>query len=247
MKVRMLVWLLMVLICAGCSGDKPFGPADNNSAELWLAQNNSSNAKIVPPDALTYGKSYAEWSVLWWQWVASAPFLLNENPILDETGALISYEQSDHVWFLAPNIGGVTVRTGTVPSGTMLFFTLWSSEASTREDNGTTLEELRASAAAAADLFVVTSLEIDGCAIPIGPEFRVQSPGMFSLTVPRENIFDFWGVPTPAGTYYPSVSDGYCIMIGNLAVGTHTIHYVGGIPLFGNGQDVTFNLTVVGS
>ncbi len=71
------------------------------------------NPGVLPPHSNAYGKTYGEWSILWWQWLASAP--LDQNPGLDEDGEFINYGQSGQVWFLAPNFGGVDVRTGTIP------------------------------------------------------------------------------------------------------------------------------------
>ncbi len=202
-------------------------------------------AVVLPPESSPGGKTYGEWSVAWWQWMVSAPALPGENPVLDETGALIDYAQSGSVWFLTGNIGGVTVRTGSVPTGTMLFIGPIAGEASTWEGLGETEAELRAAVASFADLYQVTEFDVDGVSVPIGSDFRVQSPGMFSLTVPEDNVFDFWGFPADAGTYYPCVSDGYFIMLAPLSAGTHTVHFAFAVPDWGWYSDVTYQLNVM--
>ena len=98
----------------------------------------------------------------------------------------------------------------------------------------------------AASLIENIVCEVDGVALQSLETYRVVSPTAFSLTVPDDNVFDLWGVPTDAGTYYPSVSDGYYVMLAPLPVGEHVIRLLGEIPLFEFSQDITFNLTVAG-
>jgi hypothetical protein len=236
---------LVLLVVGGCSRDNPVAPVGDPNAglELSAVQNCNGNPGIIPPNARPQGKSYAEWSVRWWQWLASAP--LDHNPGLDETGADIGYGQSGAVWFLPPNFSGTaTNRTGVVPSGTMLFVMLIGFETSTREGYGTTENELRSAARGIVDMVSDVSCEIDGAPVRNLNMYRVQSSRMFSLTVPNNNVFDLWGYPTPAGTYFPSVADGYYLMLAPLSEGQHTIHWHGAINDFGYFPDITYNLTV---
>ena len=102
-------------------------PALLASAILLLAtalpalagKGNAGNPGILPPQSHAYGKTYAEWSVKWWQWVFSLP--ATNSPILD-TGDC-SAGQSGPVWFLASTFGcTTTTRSCTIPAGVALFF-----------------------------------------------------------------------------------------------------------------------------
>jgi hypothetical protein len=46
------------------------------------------------------------------------------------------------------------------------------------------------------------------------------------------------------GTYFPSVDDGYYVMIKPLAPGSHTLHFHGTVAAFGFALDITYHLTV---
>ena len=246
MKSQVLCVLLLftTVWIFGCTGNQVTAPDTQLAlASPGLEQVATQNPGVIPPNANPYGKSYAEWSIDWWQWLASAP--LDQNPGLDETGEFVDWGQSGPVWFLAPNFGGVSVRDAIVPPGTALFIDVTAFETSTREGHGTTEEELRGTAAYVVGLMENLSCEIDGVAVEMLEAYRTQSSEMFSLTVPDDNVFDLWGVPTDAGTYYPSVADGYYVMVAPLSVGNHTIHLHGEIPDFEYVTDVTFHLTVI--
>jgi hypothetical protein len=218
-------------------------PADAARSAKADDNGNCGNPRVLPPQSHPYGKSYGEWSVAAWQWVCSAP--LDQHPGLDETGAYIDYGQSGPVWFLAPNFGGMSNRYGEIPQGKALFISLIGFESSAREGYGTTEEDLRAVAASVIDGVENLTCEVDGVPIEGLSAYRFQTPYMFSLTVPEDNVFDLWGVPTPAGTYFPSVADGYCILLAPLPRGEHTIHFAAEIPLLGFWQAITFHLQVV--
>lgn len=240
--------LVLVFLVSGCSSENEdiLAPEDGASMAA-IAGKVRPNQMVLPPHSNPKGKSYGEWSTLAWQWLAAAP--LDHNPGLDETGEDMGYGQSGSVWFLVSNFtGGVTNRTGVIPTGKMLFISLIGFEASTREGYGETEEELRGAAAGVMDLVSGLSCEVDGVPVQGLDLFRFQSPEMFSLTVPEDNVFDLW-IPdfdTPAGTYYPSVADGYYIMLPPLSAGSHTIHWTAAIPDFEYYPDITYNITVEG-
>ena len=211
----------MLLAMSGCSDQEttiPTAPGDQSAIDKAAGL-----PAIVPAHARPHGKTYGKWSELWWQWMASAPATPEGNPVLDQTGDLIDYGQSGPVWFVASSVEPGVVREASIPPGKSLFVCLAAFETSSWEGYGDTEEELRAAAAEAVDLITVTEFSIDGVAMPVGADFRVQSDGMFSLTVPEENVFDWWGFPAPAGTYYPSVADGYYVMLAPLSRGDHTV------------------------
>jgi len=239
-----IAWLLAATALAVLVVGLVFFTPSADAARSAKADDNGNcgNPRVLPPQSYPYGKSYGEWSTAAWQWVCSAP--LDQHPGLDETGEFIDYGQSGPVWFLAPNFGGTSNRYGVIPQGKALFVSLIGFSASTREGYGTTEEEIRAVAASVIDGVQNLVCEVDG--VPIGglATYRVQTPSMFGVTVPEDNIFDLWGIPTPAGTYYPMVADGYCIMLAPLPKGEHVIHFAAEIPLLGFWQDITFYLQV---
>ncbi len=218
--------LFILLALTGCQDELPMtsAPRPEVGGEDLACAMAHGGPGIIPPQAHPNGKSYGEWSELWWQWMASAPALPDQNPVLDSTGDLVDYNQSGQVWFVAGSMDAGVVREATIPPGKKLFICLTGCASSTYCGEGETEEELRASAAACADPIEITEFSVDGTEIPIGPEFRIQSEGMFSVTVPEDNVFDFWGCdPAAAGTYYPLVADGYYVMLAPLSVGDHTI------------------------
>ena len=217
----------------------------------------NGNAAVFPPNARPLGLSYAEWSARHWQWEFSMP--VDRHPLFDTADG--GEGQSGKVWFLGGTfaltegpegevIGRVT-REVTVPKGTLLFFPLVDVEASTIEGNGTTEDELRASAEFFADFIAPASLfcEIDGRAVTNLTDYRVQSP-LFTLgPLPENNILQSFGLDAPAGATSPSVSDGVFVMVKPLAVGEHTIRFGGVIDLSPVGgpvfvQDITYHVTV---
>jgi len=202
----------------------------------------NDNPGVIPPDARPHGQTYGEWSVAWWQWMLSAP--VPENPGLDETGEFIDWGQSGRVWFLAPNFGGVSERWGTIPTGTMLFLDLIAWESSELEGYGSTEEELRAFSAMVIDGVENLVCEIDGVPLENLEAYRVTSPGLFSFTIPEDNVFEYSGFDAPPGTYYPAFSDGYYLMLAPLSPGEHLLHWSAEIPLIDFWQDITFHLTV---
>ena len=74
-------------------------------SQLAHAQNNvSPNTLVFPVDAKPYGKSYAEWSAIWWQWLLSIP--KDTSPAGDTTGKNCGTNQQGPIWFLAGTFGG---------------------------------------------------------------------------------------------------------------------------------------------
>jgi hypothetical protein len=104
---------------------------------------------------------------------------------------------------------------------------------------------LQATAAFAAESVIVMEVTIDGQMVSNVLSYRTLSqPSAFSVTVPDENIVNFFGGPdVPAGTYSPQVADGYYLILKPLSAGEHTIelHVESGL---GFSYDQTYNLTV---
>lgn len=205
-------------------------------------------AAVLPAGSKPYGKSYAQWSAAWWQWVSSIP--ADNNPILDETGEDAAAGQSGSVWFLAGNVGGATERTVTVPAGKALFVPILNTAyygypCDDRNLPGCEIDEALETANDVATLlsFITPSMdgatvtcEIDGVAVDA---HRVESSTIYSVDVVEGNVFGY-----PPGPYHPCVDAGYYVMLTPLSVGSHTIHFAGTNADGSFGLDVTYHLTV---
>jgi len=127
-----LVWAAaligLTVVLAGCGGVT--GGQGVQTAE---------NPGVYPPSSVAFGKTYAEWSIQWWQWVSAIP--KDQSPLLDETGANAAVGQSGPVWFLCGTAGSLPVveRTCTVPHGKGILFPIINDSPSIPED-GTTEE-----------------------------------------------------------------------------------------------------------
>jgi hypothetical protein len=93
--------------------------------------NVSPNTIVFPVDSKPYGKSYAEWSAIWWQWLLSIPN--DTSPAGDSTGKSCATNQQGPIWFLAGTFGGAAERTCTIPSGKTIMFSSINSECSYAE------------------------------------------------------------------------------------------------------------------
>jgi hypothetical protein len=234
--------LALILLAAGCSSDDP--PVQPATPEAGLAQTElqglNPNPGVIPAGSMPLGKSYGEWSRLWWQWLISIP--IDENPGLDTDGSFVALNQSGQVWFLAPNYaqGQVDVRYATIPAGKMLFIDIAALVGSPAIGDPEDPDALRQVLTEAVDAIVEIVFEVDGRALQDMESYRVQSP-LFTLEFPEDNVFGV--VP---GTYYPSAAEGYYAMLAPLSCGEHVIHiYTNFGPIFGT-SEVTFHLTVEG-
>ncbi len=212
------------------------------------------NPQILPPNAHPYGKTYGEWSAIWWQYVYALPIHNPPytgpiyNPLFDDTGAACGSAQSGPVFFLVGviNLSGTALRNECrVPAGKALFFPILNTEA----DNvgvspPLSLDQLFAAAAALENTATDLHASIDGVPVQDIEAYRTVSPG-FSYTLPSEdNIYQFFGVNV-TGTVNPAAGDGFYLMLAPLPPGEHTLNFGGTLqisPPFT--LDVTYHLTV---
>jgi len=194
---------------------------------------------VWPQSDGLYGKSYAEWSAAYWQWLFSLP--RDQNPELDGNGCQNAANgQWGPVWFLAQSGGSTAVRNCTAVAKA-LFFPIIAGESSTLEPPpfyGGNEAELRASIGAILDQATAVSCELDGVSLTNLSDYRVQSP-LYQIALPASNLAD-----VPGGGTGLSVADGYYVMITALNSGPHTIHTHGEVPTLGFVQDITYNLTI---
>jgi hypothetical protein len=206
---------------------------------------------VAPPQSNPYGSSYGEWAARWSQWVYS--FTANTFPPNQSGPVDLSAGQSGQVWFLAGTVGGGPVtRTGTIPSGTALFFPILNyindypcPDPNFQPAPGQSLEDFLTQGAEAV-IAATTELEvvIDGHPLEDPFDYRATSR-LYTFTAdPSLIAFD----PCVTGSEQYGVTDGYWVMLRPLSVGAHTISIHGRLD-FPDGSsfvvDVTYRLQVV--
>jgi len=158
--------------------------------------------------------------------------------------------QSGPVWFLGGNFvpPSTRVRHCIVPSGTALFFPVVDWEDSTLEESvaehpgDPTYQEINGLRS-----FVDSGLSgvtNQFCMLDNRPirdlvqDFRIRST-VFGITIPDDNLWTAaYGVNFPAGTYFPSVDDGWDVLLAPLPPGDHVLHFGS------NWNDITYYLHV---
>jgi hypothetical protein len=203
-----------------------------------MAENSTilNNRLTYDPDENPFGKTWEEWTAEWWKWSLSLP--KPQNPITDTTGENASYNQPDHVWFLAGTFGGMAERSCEIPTGRAIFFPISCNETSYAEcPNFKTESELRAFAKADIDQVKTIMASVDGQKLPDSDLRRLESPA-FEITLPEANAI---GVP-PGKT--KSKSDGYWVFLRPLPVGRHEIHFFSSCRIGTQWIEARYHLTV---
>jgi hypothetical protein len=221
---------------------------------------------IVAPNHPFKGLTQAELANHWWQWALSFPAPV--NPLLDTTGAFSYLGDLGPVFFLAATTGTVgndTVsRTVTIMNDQAVFFPVmpfitW--EAISAYSPGTyanllrDVEETAGIEPSGAAPNTKLLLTLNGSPLPLPSkttslfDFRQTSPELFNLFVPADNAFGFTGSLYP-GTF-PSVADGWWVLLKPLPIGHYTLRFRGdttGIGAYGGSPpfftDTTYKITV---
>jgi hypothetical protein len=246
--VKRIVLFVVVLSLAVLGLAVQFIPNVSASSD----QNEGNSFTIINRDAVTYGKTSGEWAGEWWQWALSVP--TGGHPLFDRGDCSVG--QSGPVWFLGGSfVSNTAVRNCTIPAGTFLFFPVLNGENSALEESQgdgcsappnphATIVDVRG-CVETYENGVLVSAEIDGAPVHnIAARYRMQSPA-YSFTLPTDNVFKATTNSThnyPAGTYFPSITDGYYLMLAPLAPGFHTIHFHGVAGSFV--LDITYHLNV---
>jgi len=193
----------------------------------WAQRN--PNPRVLPPNSVPYGKTYAEWGAAWWQWALSIPAA--RNPVSDHTGQFCDQGQSGPVWFLAGTFGFSTERSCTVPAGKALFFPLVNRISGAGVGS---CEPTKPGVACDVDAFIRSALdflarvdileaEVDGVPLQDLAQYVALSTP-FAVTLPSGAVFGL-----PAGKFAPHIASGYWLMLAPLPSGQHTIRFRGGI------------------
>ena len=229
------------LVACGGDDESP-GPSDET-------------VDILDPASDHYGKSYAEWTGAWAQWIGDVAPPECANPILDTTGENCAmYQDPDSpVFLLAGNFGGVSLRDQcVVPEGKALFFPIvnvTADNAGIPEDMLVSDEALRAFVEDQYAHVVVDSLHVtvDGHSIDDLERGGLESAPYTIDLAPGANIYDCNGVEGVEGEFHGFMS-GYWAMFEPLEAGAHTISFGATLDPNPQGQrmtiDVTYELTV---
>jgi hypothetical protein len=207
----------------------------------------AANPGVLSPSAVIYGKTYGEWSAVWWQWALSIPAA--DSPLPDPTGEKAGVGQSGPVWFLCGTTGTppIAERTISIPVGRGVFFPIVN-VVSTMPMDGTADDQLRA-----ADKFVVDHVTdlvvvLDGRSLQGLFNYRFASP-IFAYDAPPLDEA-LWGGGYE-GHHDRAHADGYWIMLEPLSPGAHEIYFRGKLVFPGTYPSlnvfetaVTYHITV---
>jgi hypothetical protein len=183
---------------------------DNNPIEYYSA------------DSRPLGKSFAEWTVKWWQWVYSIP--RPKNPITDTTGKLCEIGQTGEIWFLggkpADKSSYLPVRNCAVPSGLPILFPVINCEANQIEfpllDNTGLIENVTTHM----KLIRSKVCYINGTQIPV--QHVRSEPIIFDIEITYDNVFGL----ERAGKTRAS-ADGYWVFLKPLRKGNYFVNFSG--------------------
>ena len=205
--------------------------------------------RIASVDSIPDGQTYGRWAVQWWQWAIGIP--LNENPVLDTTGANCAQRQVDEVWFLAGSfVAGKVVRSCTVPAGKSLFLPLINNfyGAFLSDPPATRTEQFVRANGSCTEPAQISAL-IDDFEIPNPNRFFTGASGsqspIFSIQMPPGNVLGADTSVVPELVLSPSAERGYYLFVRPLRPGQHTIQWSASGCTAGNTQDITYHLTVV--
>ncbi len=188
------------------------------------------NPAVHPGEAVA-GKSQGDWSLAWWQWMAS--FGAESNPANDPSGDLCTKGQNGPVWFLAGSTGERrSLRRCRVPKGKYLFLPLIQSLVAPQEPGEHVCAELMLRAAKITREASALVTDIDGLRIEQLDRYRQATPACFNP-----------GSQAPKGSFGSiAASNGYYVMLYPLPKGRHILNFSGALP--GTIQSVTYQLTV---
>ena len=174
--------------------------------------------ELYYPDSRPFGRTFAEWTARWWQWILSVA--KTENPIVDGNGKNCANNQTGPVWFLAGTFKGPAERSCTIPADKAILSPVINFEASVAEGDGTTDEELSARAKFEMDQITNMRAMISGINVNELNQYRIQSPP-FNVTLPADNVL---GLPAQTTKM---ISEGYWLFLKPLEPGNYDIQSFG--------------------
>jgi hypothetical protein len=191
--------------------------------------------ELFAPNSRPFGRTYAEWTARWWQWVLS--IAKTENPLVDDTGRNCANNQSGPVWFLAGTLKGPAVRSCAIPADKAILFPVINVEASVAEGDGTTDEELAACVKFEMDQITDMRAMISGTNVNGVKQYRIQSPS-FNVTLPTDNVL---GLPAQTTKM---MSEGYWLFLKPLEPGKYDLNSFGSCLAGRIKIGVSYHLTI---
>jgi hypothetical protein len=200
----------------------------------------SDTVEYFSADSKPYGLTYGEWTVKWWQWLASIP--VDKSPAADDTGIHAAVNQTDPwVWFLAGTLGGRSVnRKCVIPAETSVLFPVINYEINPveRPDLKTDPDLIRHVVEDQDDILNL-NCTIDSQTVPA---YRIRSdPVIFTITIHENNPFDI-----PSGTTTKATSDGYWVFLKRLKPGEHNLYFAGSCSSGVRNVKARYSLIVLG-
>jgi hypothetical protein len=177
-----------------------------------------NDLELFVPYSRPFGRTYAEWTARWWQWVLS--IAKTENPLVDQNGKNCVNNQSGPVWFLAGALKGSAERSCTIPADKAILFPVINVEASVAEGDGSTEEELSARVKFEMDQITDMQAMISGTNLDELKQYRIQSP-LFNVTLPADNVL---GLPAQTTKM---MSEGYWLFLKPLKPGNCDLYSFG--------------------
>jgi hypothetical protein len=183
-----------------------------------------------------YGKSWSEWSELWWRWMISIPKDNNPGMGHDHQGSN-QFQYNEDIIFLAGSfdIGNCTNHDVKVQYGKALFFPLINAINSSSEDPEIkTKEDLLEWSKHDIKIIAKKELLING--EPFLPQLVISEP--FNVEYPPNNVFNADPGPTTA------ISCGYWVFLQPLPKGNYKIKASGSCSSGAINVNVNYRLAV---
>ena len=239
--------IVIVVLAAACGSGAQSTPSIETSA---LHDNgDNTNPVLFEKDAHPYGFSMVTWGERASQWMWGTP--VDQNPLLDQTGADCGVNQRGPVWFIAP-IAGPRVFSGsrscTIPPERAILLDIGEDvndypcpDPSFQPAPGQSLYDfLIETDKPVMDSVNFLSVSLDGQELNDILSYRYISDDLFTITGdPSMQVVD----ACITGSPQPAIMDGFFIMFKPLDPGEHTI-VVRGTNTFGSDKTFTYHLTV---
>ena len=180
------------------------------------------NIGYIKSDSVQFGKSFGEWTVLWWRWALETAKSI--NPVIDNSGKYADINQPTDVWFLAGKFVDGTRnlpnRHCRIPAGRAILFPVINCEVNTHEyPELRTDNDLITHVKKDIDSIIMRECFINGEYLP--PQRQKSDPPIFEVNINKDN-----GLGVKGGRTNVS-SDGYWIFLKPLVKGQYDIGFEG--------------------
>ena len=181
----------------------------------------TKNTRVEIYDAAEqpFGKTWQEWTAQWWRWFLSLP--MEDHLSYDSSERWENAQPDPNVLFLAGTDKGKIKRKIAISPNKAILFPVINYVTSYSEDPALKTEaEMVAKAKSNVDDIVKKEAIIDGIALPVSENNRVQTPP-FDFYFPINNIYKAKEGPSRG------VGDGFWIFLRPLRPGKHYIRTYG--------------------